>query len=164
MPPWNAIAAMADNRVIGMQNRIPWHLPADFKWFKRTTLGGILVMGRRTFESIGRPLPGRDTIILSRSGFTAPGTRTVPDPTSLRTLLQEDPRPVWICGGAEIYRLLLPSCAHLYLTRVHDRPDGDAWFPPFESDFTDQGVVLAEPGFQVHHFTRIHPVPVPCPT
>lgn len=163
MSSWNAIAAMADNRVIGIQNRIPWHLPADFKWFKNSTLGGILVMGRRTFESIGRPLPGRETIILSRSGFTAPGTRTVPDIATLQTLLQHDSRPVWICGGAEIYRVLLPCCASLYLTRVHGQPEGDAWFPPFESEFTDHGVVLVEPGFQVHHFIRNNPIPNPCP-
>lgn len=163
MPSWNAIAAMADNRVIGMQNRIPWHLPADFRWFKNSTLGCILVMGRRTFESIGRPLPGRETVILSRSDFTAPGTRTVPDIATLHTLLQHESRPVWICGGAEIYRVLLPCCASLYLTRVHGQPEGDAWFPPFESEFTDHGVVLVEPSFQVYHFIRNNPVPNPCP-
>ena len=71
-----AIAAMALNRVIGDGNQIPWHLPEDFKWFKQTTLGHVLVMGRKTFASIGRPLPGRETIVLSRSGWSHPGVRT----------------------------------------------------------------------------------------
>ncbi len=71
-----AIAAMAENRVIGNGNKIPWHLPEDFKWFKQMTTGNVIVMGRKTFESIGRPLPNRETIVLSRSNFAHPGVRT----------------------------------------------------------------------------------------
>jgi dihydrofolate reductase len=159
MPSWKAIAAMAQNRVIGLHNRIPWHLPADFQWFKRTTLGGVLVMGRRTFESIGRPLPGRETFILTRSGFTAPGTRSIPDLTTLHDVLDSDPRQAWICGGAEIYQTLLPHCSDLYLTHVDASPEGDAWFPPFESDFSEEGVVLVETGFTVRHYRNLRPHP-----
>ena len=158
MQQWKTIAAMADNRVIGAGNRIPWHLPADFQWFKRTTLGGILVMGRRTYESIGRPLPGRETIVLTRGPWTAPGVSTVAGPDALEARLAGDPRPVWVCGGAEIYRLLLPRCSELFLTCVPGRPDGDAFFPEFESDFAETGVVLDDPTFTVRHYRRKAPL------
>lgn len=145
---------MARNRVIGAGNRIPWHLPADFQWFKRTTLGGILVMGRRTFESIGRPLPGRETFVLSRSLSGIPGVRVLPDLPTLRSELSEDLRPVWICGGANIYRQLLPFCSELLLSLVEATPEGDAFFPPFEQDFADDGEVLRETGFTVRRYRR----------
>src|SRR3989449_7648634 len=76
---FKAIAAMSLNRVIGQSNKIPWHLPEDFKWFKKMTTGQVIVMGRKTFESIGRPLPDRSIIVLSRSGFAHPGVRTIRD-------------------------------------------------------------------------------------
>jgi dihydrofolate reductase len=151
---FKAIAAMAENRVIGNRGSIPWHLPEDFKWFKQSTLGGILVMGRRTFESIGRPLPGRETVILSRSGFTAPGTRTVATLAQLDAEVGNDPREVWIAGGAEIYALLLPRCSDLFLTRVRSNPVGDAFFPEFESGFAPGQPVLEREGFTVLHFAR----------
>ena len=88
---------MSENRVIGAGNKIPWHLPEDFKWFKQLTTGNVVVMGRKTFESIGRPLPNRETVILSRSGFEHPGTRTV---ASLGEVpLAGETREVFICGG-----------------------------------------------------------------
>jgi len=145
---------MARNRVIGQGNRIPWHLPADFQWFKRTTLGGILVMGRRTWDSIGRPLPGRETIVLSRSPLVIPGARVLPDIEALRLATSADDRQVWICGGAEIYRQLLPDCSDLYLSLVDAEPEGDAFFPPFESLFSPVGEVLRQPGFTVQHYRR----------
>ena len=74
---FKAIAAMSENRVIGQGNKIPWHLPEDFRWFKKMTTGQVVVMGRRTFESIGKPLPNRETIVVSRSGFEYPGVRTI---------------------------------------------------------------------------------------
>lgn len=149
---WKAIAAMAENRVIGAGNRIPWHLPADFAWFKRATLGGVLVMGRKTFESIGRPLPGRETVVLSRSGFAHPAVRTVRDVGELEAVLMAWAKPVWIAGGAEIYRELLPRCGELLLTGVKGCPAGDAWFPPFEDQFEEIGVVLEQPEFVVRHY------------
>lgn len=154
MPVFHAIAAMARNRVIGAGNKIPWHLPADFQWFKKTTLGGVLVMGRNTWDSIGRPLPGRETVIVSRSLQAPPGTRVVRDLAELDSLLAHESRPVWICGGAEIYRQLLPRCADLYLSLVDAEPSGDAFFPPFEPLFDDAGIVHEAPGFRVHRYRR----------
>ena len=107
---------LAENRVIGNAGTIPWYLPEDFKWFKRTTMGGILVMGRKTYESIGRPQPGRDNYVLSRSPRAIPGVHSF---TSLDLLdqLQTD-KTIWIAGGAEVYRQMLPRCGELYLTRA----------------------------------------------
>ncbi len=133
MKCFTAIAAMSLNRVIGAGNKIPWHLPEDFKFFKQMTMGHVLVMGRKTFESIGRPLPGRETIVLSRSGWSHPGVRTVTSLDEVAPLAAE--RQVFICGGAEIYRQALPLCAELLLTLVKREAEGDAFFPEFEAQF-----------------------------
>lgn len=162
---WQAIAAMAENRVIGRGNRLPWHLPEDFRWFKERTLGGTLVMGRRTVESIGRLLPGRETVVLSRSGWVFPGARTVASLEALAGLEMEGEgrgeggvkvkRPVFICGGAEVYGAALPRCTDLWLTRVYGEPEGDAWFPIFEECFERVGVVRERPEFRVEHWRRL---------
>ena len=143
---------MAENRVIGSGNRIPWHLPGDFAWFKRTTMGGVLVMGRKTFESIGRPLPGRETVVLSRHSFVYPGVRAAHNFGELEDILSPMGKPVWIAGGAEIYRELLPFCGELFLTWVAGQPVGDAYFPAFEDQFVEIGLVLEGEGFQVRHY------------
>jgi dihydrofolate reductase len=154
-----AIAAMAENRVIGRDGQIPWHLPDDFKFFKRTTLGHVLVMGRKTFESIGRPLPGRDTIVLTRSAWSHPGVLTATGLDSL-PLASDDPRQVFVCGGAEVYALALPRCSELYLTHVRRTVEGDTFFPPFEEQFGLIAVVLEHPDFTVRHYrTRLLPAP-----
>ncbi|HUS35732.1 MAG TPA: dihydrofolate reductase, partial [Verrucomicrobiae bacterium] len=130
MKQFKAIAAMSLNRVIGRGNQIPWHLPEDFKWFKRMTTGHVVVMGRKTFESIGKPLPNRETIVVSRSGFKFPGVRTV---TSLEEIdLAKETRDVFICGGGQIYEQALGRCSDLYLTLVKREIEGDAFFPAFE--------------------------------
>ncbi|MFZ4818571.1 MAG: dihydrofolate reductase [Limisphaerales bacterium] len=149
-----AIAAMSENRVIGDSGRIPWHLPADFRWFRQVTSGGILLMGRKTFESIGRPLPGRQTIVLTRSSALIPGVRTASEVEPLLEELRNDPRPVWVCGGSEIYRLLLPRCSDLFLTRVPVTATGDAVFPPFESEFVWIAEVLRTAEFHVEHWVH----------
>jgi dihydrofolate reductase len=152
---FKAIAAMSRNRVIGQGSRIPWHLPEDFKWFKRMTTGQVVVMGRKTFESIGRALPNRETIIVSRSGFTVPGIRTV------ASLEEIDPatesREVFICGGAEIYALALPRCSDLYLTHVLRDVEGDVFFPPFEDQFGLHAVIAEHPEFRIVHYVRKQP-------
>src|ERR1041384_4405667 len=115
MKHFKAIAAMSENRVIGNGNKIPWHLPEDFKWFKKMTTGNIVVMGRKTFESIGKPLPNRQTIVLSRCGFQHPGVRTaasLDEVAAMPTLTGE----LFLCGGAEIYAQGLSRCSDLYLT------------------------------------------------
>jgi dihydrofolate reductase len=152
MKPFKAIAAMSLNRVIGSGNAIPWHLPEDFKFFKQTTMGHVLVMGRKTFESIGRPLPGRETIVLSRSGFNHPATRTAADLNSLG--LENDPREVFICGGAQIYELALPLCSGLFLTLVNREVEGDAFFPAFEDQFELEAVLRETPDFRIMHYRR----------
>src|SRR5688500_7469674 len=106
---FKAIAAMSRNRVIGKGNQIPWHLPEDFKWFKKTTTGHILVMGRKTFESIGRPLPNRATIVLTRSGFSAPGVQVIGSLGEIDPNKEE--RDVFICGGTQVYEQALPLCS-----------------------------------------------------
>ena len=127
---------MSLNRVIGAGTKIPWHLPEDFKWFKQMTTGQVIVMGRKTFESIGKPLPNRTTIVVSRSRNNIPGVETI---SSLDHMNLENPtfagRDVFICGGAELYRHALPLCSDLYLTVVKRVVEGDIFFPAFEEDF-----------------------------
>jgi dihydrofolate reductase len=150
---WTAIAALAENRVIGCQGKIPWHLPEDFQWFKATTMGHVLVMGRKTFESIGRPLPGRETVIISRAGFSAAGTRTI---ASLEAVdgLDLAGKKIFIAGGAEIYAQALPRCNELLLTRVKQAPEGDAFFPSFENQFQLAETVRETPAFSIERYVR----------
>src|SRR5512144_2525817 len=105
---------MSLNRVIGQGGRLPWHLPEDFKWFKRLTTGQVIVMGRKTFESIGKALPNRTTIVLSRSGVSIPGVQVFPDLTGID--LVHETREVFICGCVSLYEQGLPSCSDLYLS------------------------------------------------
>jgi dihydrofolate reductase len=146
---------MSLNRVIGAGNRIPWHLPDDFKWFKQMTTGHVIVMGRRTFESIGKPLPNRLTIVLTRSASTIPGVRTV---SALSQIDPTDPalagREIFICGGAQLYQQALPLCSDLYLTLVQRVVEGDTVFPPFEDQFELAEEVLDSPGFKILHYRR----------
>jgi dihydrofolate reductase len=150
MKRFKAIAAMSLNRVIGQGNRIPWHLPEDFKWFKKMTTGQVIVMGRRTFESIGKPLPNRTTVVLSRTGFQFPGVRTVSALSEID--LENEIRDLFICGGAQIYAQALPLCSDLYLTLVNRKMDGDAFFPPFEDRFVMSGQILDSAEFSITHY------------
>jgi dihydrofolate reductase len=132
---WKAIAAVSENGVIGNGAQIPWHLPEDFKWFKSQTLGQIVVMGRKTYASVGRPLPGRETILLSHQslGELPNGVRQL---TSLEALIAlTTDRTVWICGGAEIYRQALPFCTELFITHVKRTVEGDIHFPEYLNRF-----------------------------
>ena len=147
---FQAIAAMAENRVIGQGNKIPWHLPEDFKWFKQMTTGQVVVMGRKTFESIGRPLPNRETIVVSRRQFQYPGVRTIAD---LREIdLAREERKVFICGGAQIYEQALPLCSDLYLTLVKRVVAGDTFFPAFEERFELVEQILECAEFKIIHY------------
>ncbi len=147
-PRWMiAIAAMAENRVIGHNGGIPWLIPEDFQFFKQTTMGGVLVMGRRTFESIGRPLPGRRTIVISTSGRTFPGVESLSDLSQLRP--ESATQPVFLCGGEALYRAGLPFCRELLISHVRGAFDGDTFFPPFETEFVAQEIVLERPEFRV---------------
>lgn len=145
-----AIAAMSLNRVIGNGNKIPWHLPEDFKWFKQITTGHTLVMGRKTFESIGRPLPNRKTIVVSRGAFSHAGVTTIPDLQALD--VNAEPGEVFICGGAQIYEQTLPLCSDLFLTLVKRTVDGDALFPAFEDRFEPIEVIADNAEFSILHY------------
>lgn len=147
-----AIAAMAENRVIGNGGDIPWHIPADFKWFKQTTMGGILVMGRKTYDSIGRPLPGRDTYVLSRQPREITGVHNFTDLNDLNHL--ETDKTIWIAGGGELYTQMLPKCSELYLSRVHRSCEGDAFFPEFEEQFQLAEIILKHDDFTVERWVR----------
>ncbi len=125
------IAAMDKNRLIGKANGLPWHLPADFKHFKEVTMGKPIIMGRKTFESIGKPLPGRKNIVISRKGFTAEGVFVV---DSIDKALQavENADEVMIIGGASFYEQMISRADRMYLTFVDAECEGDAWFPQFD--------------------------------
>lgn len=152
LKPFIAIAAMSLNRVIGNGNKIPWHLPDDFNWFKQTTTGHVLVMGRKTFESIGRPLPNRETIVLSRSAFSFPGIQTI---QNLGEIPQaNDGRKIFIAGGAQIYEQALPMCSEIFLTVVKREVEGDAFFPKFENDFSLKEILRDTPEFSIQHHVR----------
>ena len=153
MPTFHAIAAMSDNRVIGNQGKIPWHIPEDFRWFKHKTMGGTLIMGRKTFESIGKPLPGRKTLVITHN--VAP--YDVPDCCNLASLdeaLSKLPEPYWVCGGAQIYAALLPKCATLHLTQVKRQLEGDAFMPEFKGDFELEQIIHDNPAFRVERWSR----------
>ena len=134
---------MSLNRVIGAGNRIPWHLPEDFRWFKKMTTGHIIVMGRKTFESIGKPLPNRATVVLTRSPKPIPGVQTISDLSQLE---------VFICGGAQVYQQAFPLCSDLYLTLVQRIVEGDTLLPAFEDQFELVKEVLHRPEFKILHY------------
>jgi dihydrofolate reductase len=146
-----AIAAMSRNRAIGLDGRIPWHLSEDLKFFKRTTLGHVVLMGRKTYESIGKPLPGRDNWILSR-------TADIPGVQILRSAGEIPSAPagknLYLVGGAELYTALLPRCTEILLTRVNLDTPGDAFFPAFERDFDEGEILLAGDQFEIRRHRR----------
>ncbi|ASJ23610.1 dihydrofolate reductase [Laribacter hongkongensis] len=130
-PPLALIAARARNGVIGLDNRMPWHLPEDLAYFKRVTLGKPVVMGRKTFESIGRPLPGRLNIVVTRNpGWQAAGVQVAHSlDAALALAAAAVPEEIMLIGGAELYRQALPQADVLYLTEIDAEFAGDAFFP-----------------------------------
>jgi dihydrofolate reductase len=164
MKPFKAIAAMSENRVIGCAGKIPWRLPEDFRFFRQMTVGNIIVMGRKTFQMIGRPLPDRHTIVLSRSkmkpkelfdqpelGLFKCGTFEIA--SSLEKIgCSRDKRDIFICGGGQVYAGALPFCSDLYLTCVKMTVEGDTFFPPFENQFELVAEILDRPEFKILHY------------
>ncbi len=132
------IAAVAENGVIGRNNQLPWHIKSEFQYFKTTTLGHPIVMGRRSFESLGKPLPKRANIVVTRdTAFSAKGVivaHSVEEGMKIAKDIaaKENVGEVFIGGGADIYRLSLPHADRLYLTEVHLKPEGDTLFPAFD--------------------------------
>lgn len=152
MPELIAIAAMADNRVIGRDGGLPWRLPEDLKFFKETTMGHAILFGRTTFEGIGRPLPGRTNLVLSRSWPGQEGVETV---RSVEELFKRDEDRIFVCGGAEVYRQLFPFCAGLYLTRVLKEVEGDTVLPAFEDRFQFKETVRQGEGFRIEYWNAL---------
>ena len=154
-PKLIAIAAVARNGVIGNAGRMPWHLPEEFKWFKRATLGHAVLMGRKTFESIGKPLPGRLNFVVTRD----PAASFGPDTVVVRDLDRFDPdaiatQKVFVAGGAEIYARLLPRCTELWLTRLCFDAEGDTFFPEFASMFSPAGLLHETTDFVVRRYVH----------
>lgn len=180
-----AIAAMSRNRVIGRGDAIPWRISDELRWFKRTTFGHVVVMGRHTFESLPRPLDGRVNVVLTRDpdrlragdpryahalvgeaaeavpAVTEPGQ---PLPTQVRLVRDLEPlaragatREAWLAGGAQVYARFLPECSELLLSVIDREVEGDVAFPPFEHLFEPAGVVAEFADFRVHRWLRRAP-------
>jgi dihydrofolate reductase len=149
-----AIVAMTTDRVIGRNGALPWHLPEDLAFFKRTTSGHPIVMGRKTFESIGRPLPKRRNIVLTRdTNWSAPGTEVIHRPEEL-TKLPDISGKVYLIGGAEIYQAFLPHTDEILVTHVLESHAGDTYLPRFEDEFPHSTLIETHPQFEIRRWTR----------
>lgn len=148
-----AIVAMTSERIIGREGDLPWHLPEDLKFFKRQTSGHPIVMGRKTFDSIGRPLPKRQNIVITRNrDWRHDGVDTIHHPDDLSALDLLDPL-AFIIGGAEIYRLFLPQLDELLITHVHEAHPGDTMFPEYEDLFPESEILSKNNDFTIkRHF------------
>ncbi len=149
-----AVVAMAENRVIGDAGNLPWHLPADFRWFKRRTMGGTLIMGRKTFESIGMPLPGRHSVVLTGNrDWQHQGVEVLHDADAIQA--QRWPGEVFVIGGAQLYAQLLPRCTDVLLSLIYGTIDGDTVLPPFERAFAAPVLLRRFPEFEIRHYRRL---------
>jgi len=163
---------MASNRVIGRDGKLPWHLPEDLKFFKKTTQGHPVLMGRNTFDSIvaqlGKPLPGRRNIVLSKTMTSREGVEVIRDLSGLNELAgsrEEGAEPqspcIYLIGGAQLYETLLPQCDELLLTCITAPHDGDTFFPPFEHLFELKEVLASGDGFEIRRYVTSHSRPSP---
>jgi dihydrofolate reductase len=142
-PKLSLIWAMDQNRLIGNNNSLPWYLPADLAFFKRTTMGKPMIMGRKTFDSIGRPLPGRQNIVITRdSTFSAQGCDIANSIEEAMSLVSEEKQEAMLIGGASLYLQMLAQADTLYLTQIHHAFSGDTWFP--EMDMSQWSEVYRE--------------------
>ena len=157
------IVAISDNHVIGRDGQLPWHLSADLKRFKKLTMGHHIIMGRKTFDSIGRLLPGRTSIVLTRQAdWSVDGVLTAADLETARLLAGDDDE-TFIIGGSQLYQLALPMVERLYVTQVHATVEGDTYFPAIttaEWQLQDQQDHLADEkndhaySFMIYHRTQ----------
>ena len=132
---FSGVVAMDSRRAIGLRNSLPWRLPEDLKLFKRLTLGHPILMGRKTWESLGRPLPGRQNIVLTRDpAYVAEGALVIRHPDELKALELTDSE-VMVIGGAQVYAAMMPLMDKLYVSEVHGEHEADTFFPPFEHLF-----------------------------
>ena len=142
-PTITLIVAASENNAIGINNQMPWHLPNDFKYFKRNTIEHSVLMGRKTFESIGKALPDRRNIVITRNADFQGADIDVANSIQEALLYCRDEREVFIIGGANIYQQALPLANKVLLTRVHTTIQGDAFFPTLSSE--DWEMISAEP-------------------
>ena len=150
---FKAIAAMSLNGVIGKNNALPWHISEELQWFRQKTLHQTLLMGRKTFESMGkRVLPQRTTYILTHTQAEYPNVRIIHRVEDLPESLDT----VWICGGANIYQQFLPKCSELFLSVIYEKIEGDAFFPEFKHLFVQQEVLKQTKQFEVQYWIRCH--------
>ena len=161
-----AIVATAENGCIGKDNKMPWHIPEDLKRFKERTMGSVIIMGRKTFESIisylGKPFPGRTSIVVSRSGYEADGAISCSDIESAiekakEIATEQGLSEVYIGGGAQIYELALPYTDCIYLTKVHLSVEGDTYLKPFGDEWkeTAREDFEGDPAFSILTLERI---------
>ncbi len=149
-----AIVAMTPGRVIGRGGALPWHLPEDLAFFKRTTSGHPVVMGRKTYESIGRPLPKRRNIVLTRDErWSAPGVEVIHGPEDLAEMPGLEGR-VFVIGGSEIYAAFFPELDDLLVSHLFAEHEGDTVFPEFEGEFPVSEVVERHEAFEVRRWRR----------
>ncbi len=139
------IVAMAENRVIGRNNQLPWHLSADLKYFKATTLGKPVIMGRKTFESIGKPLPNRENIVITHN----PAKLNMPEGVYVFSTLEEaiqkaQGKIIFIIGGATVYEQTMNLIDGIYVTQIHKNYEGDAFYPPIPANFVEKGRTSTE--------------------
>lgn len=149
---FKAILAMARNRVIGAGNKLPWHIPEELRWFKKMTTGNVIIMGRKTWESIGKPLPNRETIVVSRGSIEIPGVRVVKSLTEIEP--GADARDYFVIGGAQLFEAALPHCSDVYLTLVKREAEGDVYLPPFEHEYSEPEMIQDNEVFSILHYRR----------
>lgn len=154
VPTVSIIVAMTSKQVIGDPKGLPWHLPEDLQLFKRKTLGAAVVMGRKTYQSIGRPLPGRHNIVLSRTHETFPGVKVCQSFAESLTEAARHCLPVFVIGGTEVYREALPVATDLHISWVEKNVTGDILFPDFDLDDWTVCKVTEYPGFKYVHYQR----------
>ncbi len=146
-PSFTGVVAMASDRAIGLRQAIPWRLPEDMKLFRRLTTGHPILMGRRTWESLGRPLPGRQNIVLTRDlHYAAEGATVIHSLAELSKIELMDAE-IMVIGGAEIYAHLLPQMERLHVSEVEGSFEADTYFPPFVHEFTQRRELEAYEGF-----------------
>lgn len=156
MPHLTAIVAMDPNRVIGRNGKLPWHIPGDLAFFKRTTIGHPVLMGRKTFESIGKPLPKRTNIVLTRdNSWSHPGVEVIHSPEAITAMEGR----IFIIGGAEIYTTLSALIDEWLVSHIHHSHKGDTYLAPFELSFPDGEVIEGHEDFTVKRYLRPRPNP-----
>jgi len=150
------VAAVGRNGVIGADGRLPWRIPEDLARFKRLTMGHAVVMGRATFESIGRPLPGRTNVVLTRRpGWSHAGVEVAGSLDDALAIAASSGHDVFVAGGAEVYRQTLSKADRLELTEVDAEPEGDTWFPPVDWSQWEEVSRHRHPGFSFVTYDRV---------